>query len=273
MTVPKKAPVGQPFFLELRFSEPVGDVTIAWRGREYVFQPRGGTVRTILGVPNDTKLVGETFPLTVEVHDGAKLRFRAESSVAATAHDYPKQVLTVAPRMVYPAKSELSRIDSERKLVSAALATVTKGGVLPKSFVRPVGGIPTGYFGGFRVYNGVPRSGHSGLDLRAAAGTRVKAIHDGTVALTGHHYFSGNAVYLDHGGGVLSSYCHLSRILVKNGQKVRAGDPIGLSGATGRVTGPHLHLGVYAGGTWLDALPLLGEASLPAGAETLYEFK
>ena len=124
-------------------------------------------------------------------------------------------------------------------------------------------GIPTAYFGGFRVYNGVPRSGHGGLDLRAAVGTPVRAIADGTVVLEGFHYFS---------GGVLSVYFHLSKILVGPGQKVKAGDSIALSGATGRVTGPHLHLGLFSGGAALDPLPLLDASKMPKGVEVLYEF-
>ena len=101
----------------------------------------------------------------------------------------------------------------------------------------------------------------------------VKAMCDGTVVLTGFHYFSGGAVYVDHGGGVFSVYFHLSKILVKKGQKVSAGDVLALSGATGRVTGPHLHLGINAGSAWLDALPLLGEAKIAPGVEKVYELK
>ncbi len=272
ITVPETAPVGQPFFFELRASEDIGDVTVTWRGKNYILKPRLNTVRTILGIPNDAKLAGQSFPLTVEFDCGEKGRIQAERTVTAAAHNYPRQELKVAPKMVTPPKSEENRIAKERKLVSQAISARTKALPLPKTFVRPVAGIPTAYFGGFRVYNGVPRSGHGGLDLRAATGTSVKCIADGKVVLTGEHYFSGGAVYVDHGGGMLSAYFHLSKILVKKGQTVKAGDIIARSGATGRVTGPHLHLGIYAGGAWLDALPLLGEAKLPEGVETFYEF-
>ena len=274
VSAPEKADIGQPFYVELRASEPLSHVSITWRGQKYAFAPQDNTVRTILGVPNIAKLVGQNIPLTVEFTLDGKAR-RIVRKVKASSHHYPRQVLKVAPKMVNPPKSEQNRIAAERKLVASALATRTPGGVLPrpKEFVRPVGGIPTAYFGGFRVYNGVPRAGHGGLDLRAAEGTPVKVMHDGTVVLTGSHYFSGGAVYVDHGGGVFSVYFHLSKILVTKGQKLRAGDTLALSGSTGRVTGPHLHLGINAGGAWLDALPLLGEAKIAQGAEKVYNFK
>ncbi len=272
LTVPRKAPVGQPFFVEARFGEPVGDVTITWRGRAYVFRPRNGAVRTILGVPNDAALAGAGFPLTVEFVSGSKRRFLIKREVTATARAYPEDNLTVPPEMVSPGASEKKRVRRERALVRSALSRNTKGGALPRAFARPVPGVPTACFGSFRVFNGVRRAGHNGLDLRAVSGTRVKSLHRGVVVLAGRHYFSGNAVYIDHGGGVFSSYCHLSKILVRKGEKIAPGGVVGLSGATGRVTGPHLHLGIYAGGTWLDALPLLGEAPLPEGVETVYRF-
>lgn len=272
LTVPEETPIGQPFFLELRVNEAISSVMVEWRGQQFTLTPRYNAVRTILGVPNDAKLAGSTLSVRVEFRCGAKGRIRAERKIKVIGCRYPRQVLKVAPKMVTPPQSELKRIAKERQLVQKALATRSKGGVLPRRYARPVPGIPTAYFGGFRVYNGVPRSGHGGLDLRAAVGTQVRAIADGTVVLEGSHYFSGGAVYVDHGGGVLSAYFHLSKSLVKAGQKVKAGDTVALSGATGRVTGPHLHLGLFSGGTALDPLPLLEQAKLPKGVEVLYEF-
>jgi len=271
---PVTSDIGQPFYVELSADEPLNNVRITWRGQKYAFFPRDNAVRTILGVSNSVKNVGKSFPLTVEFNLGGKAR-KIVRNVKATPHSYPRQVLKVAPKMVNPPKSEQVRIANERKLIASALAIRTYGGVLPapKEFVRPVEGIPTAMFGGFRVFNGQPRAGHGGLDLRAAEGTPVKAMHDGKVVLTGFHYFSGGAVYVDHGGGVFSAYFHLSKILVKKGQKLKAGDTLALSGATGRVTGPHLHLGIHSGGTWLDALPLFGEAKIARGVQKTYQFK
>lgn len=271
LNAPETAPVGQPFFVEMRTNEELGDVTVKWRGKQYTLAPRFNAVRTILGFPNDSKLIGKYSTLTIEFKYKGKI-VTAERKIKAASFHYPRQEIKVAPKMVNPPKKENKRIAAEQKLTTKALATSTKGLPFPKKLFRPVAGIPTAYFGGFRVYNGVPRSGHGGLDLRAAVGTNVKAVADGTVVLAGNHYFSGGCVYIDHGSGVLSAYFHLSKPLVEKGQKVRAGDIIALSGATGRVTGPHLHLGIYAGGTWLDALPLIGEAELPKSVTTIQKY-
>ncbi len=272
LTAPENAPVGQPFFIEMSASEKIGKVTVRWRGKDFILLPEENTVRTILGFPNDSKLIGKTSVLTLKFDCGTKGRIRVVHKIKALAFDYPRQELSVAPSMVTPPKTEGDRIAKERKLVAKALAARTESLPLTKTFVRPVTGVPTAYFGGFRVYNGVPRSGHGGLDLRAAVGTPVQVIADGKVLLTGSHYFAGGGIYVDHGGGVISTYFHLSMILVEQGETVKAGELIALSGATGRVTGPHLHLGLYAGGAWLDALPLMGGAKFPEGVEYHYDF-
>ncbi|MGI6076532.1 MAG: M23 family metallopeptidase [Pyramidobacter sp.] len=272
LRVPERCPVGQPFVLEMYVNEDIDDVEVKWLKQVISLTPRKNMVRTVLGVPNDRKLAGETFPLSVSFNCGAKGRVLAERKIKAVNYDYPRQVLKVAPAMVRPPKKQLPRIAAESKAVKEALSRRSAGEPLPRTFVRPVRGIPTALFGGFREYNGVPGTGHKGLDLRAAVGTKVKAIADGTVVLTGKHYFAGGSVYVDHGSGVYSAYFHLSKILVKDGQSVKAGDLLALTGATGRVTGPHLHLGICSGGTWLDPLPLLEPSRRPKNVETLYEF-
>ena len=270
--VPEKAHIGQPFFLEMRFSEPVGDVTIQWMGQSFRLRPKNACVRTVLGIPNDKKHVGKSFSLIAEFDCGSKGRIQAERTVRAVGHSYPKQVLKVKPAMVTPPKDQLKRIAAEQKQVRRVLSTHSLGGVLPLKYARSVPGIPTARYGGFRVYNNVPRAGHSGLDLRAAVGTPVKSVADGTVVLTGFHYYSGGAVYVDHGGGVVTAYFHLSKIKAKPGDRVRAGTVLALSGATGRVTGPHLHQGLFCGNIALDILPLWGEAPMAPQTETFYEF-
>ncbi|MDR2695609.1 MAG: M23 family metallopeptidase [Deltaproteobacteria bacterium] len=128
---------------------------------------------------------------------------------------------------------------------------------------RPVPGEISSAFGLRRIFNGQPRSQHKGLDLRGAAGTPVLAMADGTVALAEELYFSGNVVYLDHGLGLFSMYAHLSAIDVRPGQQVSAGQALGKVGSTGRVTGPHLHLGCYALGMAVDPTPLMEAGKQP----------
>lgn len=116
---------------------------------------------------------------------------------------------------------------------------------------------PQGSFGARRVYNGQPRSPHSGEDYRAGAGTPVRAVAAGMVALAEEHFFGGKSVFIDHGGGLVSSYLHLARIDVASGEEVEAGTVIGAVGATGRATGPHLHFGVRWHGARVDPALLL----------------
>jgi murein DD-endopeptidase MepM/ murein hydrolase activator NlpD len=127
-------------------------------------------------------------------------------------------------------------------------------------FVRPVPGEPTSRFGTRRLFNGEPRSPHPGIDLRAAAGATVAAAGGGRVVLADELYYSGNLVILDHGGGLFTLYAHLSRIDVREGQSVRRGERLGLAGATGRVTGPHLHWGAKVGDREFDPTALLDPA-------------
>jgi murein DD-endopeptidase MepM/ murein hydrolase activator NlpD len=114
-----------------------------------------------------------------------------------------------------------------------------------------------GSFGKKRIFNGQPRSPHSGEDYRATTGTPVLAAAPGTVALAEEHFFGGNSVFIDHGDGLFTMYLHLSEILVKPGQEVRAGDRVGSVGATGRASGPHLHFGVRWRGARVDPAVLL----------------
>jgi murein DD-endopeptidase MepM/ murein hydrolase activator NlpD len=176
------------------------------------------------------------------------------------AKKFPEERLNVESKYVEPPKEVLERIRFEKRKVGVIYATRTPRPVPGEPFVRPVPGEPTSIFGLRRIFNGVPKSPHSGLDLRAATGTPVVASGGGKVVLAEDLYYSGNLVIVDHGGGLYTLYAHLSRIDVAEGDEVEAGDPLGLSGSTGRVTGPHLHWGAKVGSVPFDPRALLDPA-------------
>jgi murein DD-endopeptidase MepM/ murein hydrolase activator NlpD len=173
---------------------------------------------------------------------------------------YETQHLTIKDkRKVNPGKRDLKRIRREQKRIEAALQHWSDSSVASLDFHQPVDGPYSSPFGLRRYFNNQPRKPHSGLDIAADAGTPIKAPAPGTVIDTGEFFFNGNTVFIDHGQGLITMYCHMSRIDVKPGQHVATGEIIGAVGMTGRVTGPHLHWGVSLNDARVDPLLFLGE--------------
>jgi murein DD-endopeptidase MepM/ murein hydrolase activator NlpD len=185
----------------------------------------------------------------------------AARRVRVGAYPYPTQRLEVEEKYVAPPPEERARIAREAGRVAALWPLET-----PRRFTLPLAAplapLPEpARFGARRVFNGQPRSPHSGADFAAAPGTLVRAVADGRVALAEEQYFAGRAVYVDHGDGLISMSFHLSEALVRPGEEVRRGQPIGRTGATGRVTGPHFHFGLRWHGARVDPALLLGAAA------------
>ena len=172
-------------------------------------------------------------------------------------HTYPEQRLTVAKAYVDLTEEQLNRAGRERKIIDGALQNWRNVYLTDLSLIEPVAGRRSSSFGLRRFFNEQPRSPHKGMDVAANLGTPVIAPGDGTVTATGHYFFNGNTVIIDHGQGFVTMYCHLDEIGVEEGQQLIAGMPIGKVGATGRVTGPHLHFGTYLNGTAVDPALLL----------------
>jgi hypothetical protein len=169
--------------------------------------------------------------------------------------------LRLPPRFVTPPASLRAQLEEERRTILAALARTARTPRLWSGrFDPPVTGRVTEAFGTRRVINGAAQARHLGVDLAGRPGTPVRAANRGVVLVAGRFYYQGNAVYLDHGAGLVTSYMHLSRILVSADDSVRAGQVIGLVGATGRVTGPHLHWSAYFGRVLFDPMTLQGPA-------------
>lgn len=173
---------------------------------------------------------------------------------------YKEQRLKVAPGTVDLAPDDLARFERERAHQATVIATFSEP--LPQGQMRmqvPTPGRRSSSFGLRRVFNGQSRNPHSGMDIAAPTGTPIVAPLAGQVIDTGNYFFNGNTVWLDHGGGLLSMVCHLSAIHVKVGDRLRAGGRVGAVGATGRVTGPHLHWGVMLNQTMVDPALFLAD--------------
>jgi murein DD-endopeptidase MepM/ murein hydrolase activator NlpD len=185
--------------------------------------------------------------------------------VAVAGRSFPEQRLTVDPEFVTLSAADLARHEQERGRVQAVLGRAEPGLFLRCPLMRPVSGELSSLYGLRRVFNNEPRSAHRGVDMRGASGTPVLAAAAGRVALAEEHFFSGRAVYLDHGQGVVSMYFHLDEIAVREGQFVDSGTVVGKVGMSGRVTGPHLHFGLSVLGQLVDPMYLL-EQECPASA-------
>lgn len=180
-----------------------------------------------------------------------------EMNVMVKQGVYPTETLTVEPSKVTPPPEALARIASEKAQAEAIFAHVTPTRYWDKPFIRPLDSAITSVYGAARLYNGTLKNYHSGVDLRARTPIPILAVNDGVVVLTQERYYCGNTIIIDHGEGMYTSYLHLSRFDVHVGDRVRRGQPIALSGATGRVNAPHLHFGMTVQGIKSDPLDLI----------------
>jgi murein DD-endopeptidase MepM/ murein hydrolase activator NlpD len=171
--------------------------------------------------------------------------------------DYGVRRLTVPKSMEALDEQTLKRVKRESRRIKKLFLRSDKNPLWKGVWVRPVNGPVVSPFGRRSIINGAERSPHSGVDLKAAEGVPVKATNNGAVVLTDDCFFGGVSVIIDHGGGIHSMYFHLSKPLVNTGQMVKKGDIIGLSGSSGRVTGPHLHFGVRLDGARINPLELI----------------
>lgn len=211
---------------------------------------RDGRWHAVVGIPLDTP----PEVITIRVGDD-------ERAIELEPRAYREQRLTVKNKSyVNPGQQQLDRIAAERKIIDAALQRFRVSTATGIDLAAPADGPRSSSFGLRRFFNEQPRSPHKGMDIAAAEGEPVLAPRAGIVSATGDYFFNGNTVILDHGQGFVTMYCHLSEISVNEGQAVQLGERIGAVGATGRVTGPHLHFGTYLNGTAVDPAILLTES-------------
>jgi murein DD-endopeptidase MepM/ murein hydrolase activator NlpD len=173
---------------------------------------------------------------------------------------YEEQHITIKDkRKVNPEKQDMVRITREKEQITSALRNWSARDVVSIDFLKPVNGRTSSPFGLRRFFNEQPRNPHSGLDIAAPEGTPITAPAAGIISDTGDFFFNGKTVFIDHGQGLVTMYCHMSEIGVEPGQSVAAGESIGKVGMTGRVTGPHLHWGVSLNDARVDPLLFLPE--------------
>lgn len=253
--IPAQVSQGRAFLVQARDREAgtIPEVSVTWRGKTVPMpatpsEAGGWTASALLAMPLDAR--GD-LSLTARCGDEDATR-----SVRAAPVPWREDRLTVEPRYVTPPPEALAQIRQDQKKTADILASLRPERRWTLPFFRPVKGGVSAPFGGRRVFNGQPRAPHKGTDMRGPQGTPVRAVAAGTVVLAETQYYSGNVIYVDHGQGVISMYGHLSAFDVKPGDTVERGQVIGRVGATGRVTGPHLHLGLIVQGVAVDAMPL-----------------
>jgi murein DD-endopeptidase MepM/ murein hydrolase activator NlpD len=247
---------GAPVFLEVTPPTGLKALTGAWLGHEIVFNPGNGkTWFALAGVSLETR--PGSYPLVVDGLTVSGSRISFQRSLLIRRAKYPTIQLTVSKQFTEPNPGQQQKIKEDQELKHKTFSQSSAEREWSGHFLPPVSAPVSDVFGIRRVFNGATKSVHQGLDYRVSPATPVSAVNRGTVILARPLYFEGNCVVLDHGQGLLTLYLHLSEIKVTEGEGVERGQLLGLSGATGRATGPHLHIAVRWQGVYLNPAALL----------------
>jgi murein DD-endopeptidase MepM/ murein hydrolase activator NlpD len=249
---------GSPVLFEIRAPAKLQSVSAAWMGHDVSFfnPSTAGKVWYGLGGVSLTTTPG-SYDLRVKemFTNGQTAELVRKIKIVRAA--YPKITVKVAKQYTEPSPQQLTAISADKDVKNKAFGAVSAQRLWDGRFVSPVSAPVSDVFGTARVFNEQVQSRHQGLDFAVPPGTDVHAINSGVVILARPMFFEGDCVVIDHGQGLLSLYLHLSEFKVKEGQEVRSGDLIGLSGGTGRATGPHLHLAVRWQGVYVSPAILL----------------
>jgi len=260
---PAKLVNGGPALFQVKPTARLQSLTGTWLGHDVSFS-FDATTRTwyaLAGVSLETAL--GTYPLelsgetTAGKIPGQKISFTRKLVVARGKYPKISVKLSVEGKFTEPTPEQQKQIQEAQQVKKDYLNRVTPDREWSGKFTTPADAAISDVFGSQRVFNGKTSSPHLGLDFRVPSGTPVAAMNDGTVLLARPLYFEGNCVVIDHGQGLLTLYLHLSEFKVKEGDQVKRGEVIGLSGGTGRATGPHLHVAVRWQGSYLDPARLM----------------
>jgi murein DD-endopeptidase MepM/ murein hydrolase activator NlpD len=256
---------GAPVLFQVKPPAKLNSLTGTWLGHQLTFSYEATTRTwfTLSGVSFETSPGKYTLELAGErAATKTPLTFTHTFTVARTHYPQIKVQLTVEKKFTEPSLEQQQQISEGVKIKDNYLNRVTPEREWDGKFTAPADAAISDVYGSQRIFNGKAQRPHYGLDFRVPTGTPVAAMNSGTVLLARFLYFEGNCVVIDHGQGLLTLYFHLSEFKVKEGESVKRGQEIGLSGGTGRATGPHLHVAVRWQGTYLDPARLL-QMSLP----------
>lgn len=263
---PETLSVGSPCVFSVELDQPASSVKGHWLGSDLTFTRVAGGGNTwfaLAGIDVESAPAKETLSIEIVHPNGETLK--AERFIDIHPSPYKTVELTVEGKFIEPDAATLARVAEEKKIKDAVFAHRIEKIEWQGDFVPPVHAAPTDSFGARRVFNGKTASVHRGLDFRAGVGTVVLAANAGEVVLAQNMFYEGGFVVIDHGLQLTTMYMHLSKIDVAGGDHVAKGQRIGLSGASGRVTGPHLHMAVRWQGAYLDPSKLF-QLKLPQPA-------
>ena len=248
---------GSPVVFRVTTPKPVRDLAGNWLGHQidFSFDPQTKTWFAIAGASVETTPGSYSLELEAETTGGQAISF--DKKIPIQRQRYPRVMLKVPGRYTAPSPEEQREIEQDKKTKEEAFKTLSAEREWRGSFAPPVKAEISDVFGVQRVFNGAVQSTHQGLDFRVGAGTPIAAVNRGKVLLARPLFFEGNCVVVDHGQGLLTLYLHMSKFSVKEGDEVEKGQQLGLSGGTGRATGPHLHLAVRWQGVYLNPQVLL----------------
>jgi murein DD-endopeptidase MepM/ murein hydrolase activator NlpD len=246
---------GAPVLFQVKPAAKLESLTGTWLGHQIMFSCNAstGTWYALAGVSLETTPGKYALELSGARNGGqVPATFSTKFAIAQAKYPKIKVALTVEKKFTEPTDEQKAQITEGQKVKQDYLNRVTPEREWSGGFTAPAEAAISDVFGSQRIFNGVAQSPHLGLDFRVPSGTPVAAMNDGTVVLARPLYFEGNFVVIDHGQGLLTLYLHLSEFKVNEGGRVKRGQIIGLSGGTGRATGPHLHVAVRWQGTYLD---------------------
>ena len=259
---PAKLVNGAPVLFEVNPGARLKSLSATWLGHQisFSFDPHKKIWFALAGVSLETPPGSYPLELSGETagqRESEKVSFARKFSVSKGRYPKIAVKLSVEGKFTEPTPEQQKQIAEAQEVKKQYLNTVTPEREWSGPFTAPADAAISDVFGSERVFNGKTSSPHLGLDFRVPTGTPVAAMNDGTVLLARPLYFEGNFVVIDHGQGLLTLYLHLSEFKVKEGDRVKRGEEIGLSGGTGRATGPHLHAAVRWQGTYLDPAILM----------------